>query len=70
MQAMKQLELLGSPKQMAWHIQNVHPSENMHSFRKRVSAITVFVWNDCSDYFTEDWCAVQNKSDKDALDTP
>lgn len=67
---MKQLELLGSPKQMAWHIQNVHPSENMQSLRKRVSAITAFLWNDCSHHFTEDWRTVQNKSDKDALDMP
>lgn len=70
MQATKQLELLGSPKQMAWHIQNVHPSENMQSFRKRVSAIIVFLWNDSSDCFTEDSLIVENKSDKDALDMP
>lgn len=70
MQAIKQLELLGSPKQVGWHVQNEHHPGKGKSFRKREPATVVLLCNDCCDYFTEDWCVVQNKSEKYALGMP
>lgn len=68
-QAIKQLGLLVSPKQLGWHVQNgCHPGKGQ-SFRKGVPAIIVLLCNDCCDYSTEDWCAV-NKTEKDALGMP